>query len=171
MLAATLGHCWSKLMRRDCGSIFQPCRHHRAPRPGAAPRHGGRMTSLRQAFRDVARLVDLAALDRGGRSRRCGGFAFEQRFAPSTMNSPGTVGRSCARDQVVEQGLNRCGVLGRPFHQRQRMLVAFHRRPRSQRPARDRRRDESFASGPPRRSSVHRSTAMEFAGCRRRAAP
>ena len=30
-----------------------------------------------------------------------------------------------ARDQVVQQGLNRCGVLGRPFHQRQRMLVAF----------------------------------------------
>ncbi|MGY3695808.1 hypothetical protein ACVIGA_005888 [Bradyrhizobium sp. USDA 3240] len=30
-----------------------------------------------------------------------------------------------ARDQVVQQGLNRYGILGRPFHQRQRMLAAF----------------------------------------------
>ena len=57
---------------RDCGSIFQPCRHHRAPRPGAAP-GGGRMMLFRQAFRDVARLVDLAALDRGGRTEGAAG--------------------------------------------------------------------------------------------------
>lgn len=40
------------------------------------------------------------------------------------MNSLGTSGRP-ARDQVVQEGLNRCGILGRRFHQRQRMLVAF----------------------------------------------
>ena len=51
-------------------------------------------------------------------------IAFDNAFAPSTMNSLAPSGRA-ARDQVVQQGLNRCGVLGCPFHQRQRMLVAF----------------------------------------------
>lgn len=56
----------------------------------------GRMMLFGQAFRDVARLVDLAALDRGGRTEGAAD-PFDNAFAPSTMNSLGTVGRARAR--------------------------------------------------------------------------
>lgn len=53
----------------------------------------GRMMLFRQAFRDVARLVDLAALDRGGRTEGAAD-SFDNAFAPSAINSLGTVGAS-----------------------------------------------------------------------------
>lgn len=82
------------------------------------------MVLFRQAFHDVARLVDLAALDRSGRTN---GAADRLRQRFRTVDDEQSWDRwvEPARDQVVQQGLNRCGVLGRPFHQRQRMLVAF----------------------------------------------
>src|ERR1700726_4258905 len=54
---------------------------------------GGRMMLFRQAFHDVARLVDLAALIAAAepKVRR---IAFDNAFAPSAMNSLGTVGSS-----------------------------------------------------------------------------
>lgn len=53
----------------------------------------GRMMLFRQVFRDFARLVDVAALDRGGRTEGAAD-PFDNAFAPSTMNSLGTVGRA-----------------------------------------------------------------------------
>ncbi len=52
-------------------------------------------------------------------------IAFDNAFAPSAMNSLGTVGSSPRETRLSSRDLNRCGILGRPFHQRQRMLVAF----------------------------------------------
>src|SRR3982074_1471440 len=85
---------------------------------------GGRMMLFRKAFHDVARLVDLAALDRSGRTEGAAD-RLRQRFRAVDDEQSWHRRVEPARDQVVQQGLNRCGVLGRPFHQRQRMLVAF----------------------------------------------
>lgn len=95
----------------------------------------GRMMLFRQAFRDVARLGSGSAPDRGGRTE---GAA--DPFDNLSRRRRRTVLALSGRAARVQHGLNRCGVLGRSFHQRQRMLVAF-RQPRSRRPARDRRRD------------------------------
>lgn len=66
MLAATPGHCWSSLRARlrinfSAFGVIEL--------PGLAQHPtDGRMMLFRQAFHDVARLVDLAALDCSGRT-------------------------------------------------------------------------------------------------------
>lgn len=122
---------------------------------------GGRMMLFRQAFHDIARLVDLAALDRGGRTAGAAD-RLEQRFRAVGDEQSWHCRGEPARDQVVQQGLNRCGILGRPFHQRQRMLVAFAVNP-------DRGDQHKFVAEmqpvdlTTRRSSADRSAAMKSA--------
>jgi hypothetical protein len=52
-------------------------------------------------------------------------IAFDRAREPSMMNRRQTVGSRPRADQVVEQGLAEDGVLARPFHDPERMLVAI----------------------------------------------
>src|SRR6202521_4054847 len=122
---------------------------------------GGRMMLFRQAFHDVARLVDLAALDRSGRTEGAAD-RLRQRFRAVDDEQSWHRRVEPARDQVVQQGLNRCGGLGRPSPRPHGMLLPSPSTPIAATSTRSSPRC-SPSIWTTRRSSADRSAAMKSA--------
>ena len=123
MLAETPGASRSKTAREIDDQPLRLVGVSKLPGLAQGLAHAG-VQGFRQPLDDVARLVDLAALDRRMAAER-GANRLRQRLRAVDDEQAIGLRIEPAPRQVVEQSLADGGVLRRPFHHRKRMLFSL----------------------------------------------